>query len=125
MAGSADFKTVIQQSDRFDKRLVEVIVATFDVSYGGENGLSQAIQQSADALSNVRFVEEKKMIAKFFEEISLDTGMIVFGVADTMKALESSAIKTVIVWEEIDITRFEFKNPVTGDTNVKYLNIKQ
>lgn len=65
------------------------------------------------------------MIAKFFEEISLDTGMIVFGVADTMKALESSAIKTVIVWEEIDITRFEFKNPVTGDTNVKYLNIKQ
>lgn len=43
MAGSADFKTVIQQSDFFDKRLVEVLVATFDVSYGGENGLSQAI----------------------------------------------------------------------------------
>jgi|TARA_B110000285_G_C15066352_1_gene585345 peptide chain release factor subunit 1 len=40
MAGSADFKTVIQQSDRFDKRLVEVVIATFDVSYGGENGLS-------------------------------------------------------------------------------------
>tara|TARA_B100000780_G_C20678270_1_gene269929 strand:+ start:61 stop:201 length:141 start_codon:yes stop_codon:yes gene_type:complete len=32
MAGSADFKTVIQESDLFDKRLKEVIVATFDVS---------------------------------------------------------------------------------------------
>jgi peptide chain release factor subunit 1 len=80
MAGSADFKTVISQSDKFDKRLKEVVIAAFDVSYGGENGLNQAITQSADALSNVRFCEEKKMISKFFEDISLDTGMIVFGV---------------------------------------------
>jgi peptide chain release factor subunit 1 len=80
MAGSADFKTVIAQSDLFDKRLQEVVIASFDVSYGGENGLNQAITQSADALSNVRFVEEKKLITKFFQEISLDTGMIVFGV---------------------------------------------
>lgn len=76
-------------------------------------------------MSNVRFVEEKRMIAKFFEEISLDTGMIVFGVVDTMKALESSAIKTVIVWEEIDLTRFEVRNPVKDETKVHYLTVKQ
>jgi len=64
------------------------------------------------------------MISKFFEEISLDTGMIVFGVTDTMKALESSAIKTVMVWEDIDITRFEVRNPVKGDNKVFYLNKK-
>jgi len=40
MAGSADFKTVISESDLFDKRLQEVVIAIFDVSYGGENGLS-------------------------------------------------------------------------------------
>ena len=80
MAGSADFKTVIAQSDLFDKRLQEVVIASFEVSYGGENGLNQAIIHSADALSNVRFVEELKLITKFFQEISLDTGMIVFGV---------------------------------------------
>lgn len=43
MAGSADFKTVISESDKFDKRLKEVVIASFDVSYGGENGLNQAI----------------------------------------------------------------------------------
>lgn len=67
MAGSADFKTVIQESDLFDPRLKAVVVATYDVSYGGENGLNQAITQSSDALANVRFVEERKMIANFFE----------------------------------------------------------
>lgn len=125
MAGSADFKTVISQSGHFDPRLQEVIVGTYDVSYGGENGLNQAITQSADALSNVRFVEEKRLVQKFFEEISLDTGMIVFGVADTMKALEMSAVEKVILYEEIEYTRYEIKNPVKGDVKVWYLSPKQ
>jgi peptide chain release factor subunit 1 len=64
------------------------------------------------------------MISKFFEEISLDTGMIVFGVTDTMKALESSAIKTVMVWEDIEITRFEVRNPMKGTEQVFYLSKK-
>ena len=125
MAGSADFKTVIQESDLFDLRLRAVIVATYDVSYGGENGLNQAITQSSDALANVRFVEERKMIAKFFEEISLDTGMIVFGVNDTMKALEMSALEKVILYEDVEITRYVIKNPVKGDTKTFYLNPTQ
>ena len=51
MAGSADFKTVISQSDKFDKRLQEVVIASYDVSYGGENGLNQAVSQAGDALA--------------------------------------------------------------------------
>lgn len=66
MAGSADFKTVIAECDEMDKRLKAVIIAIYDVAYGGENGLSQAITQSADALANVRFVEEKKLVTAFF-----------------------------------------------------------
>jgi peptide chain release factor subunit 1 len=66
MAGSADFKTVISESDMFDPRLQAVLIAIYDVSYGQENGLNQAITQSADALANVRFVEEKKLITTFF-----------------------------------------------------------
>ena len=66
MAGSADFKTVIQQADSFDKRLQNIIIATYDVAYGGDDGLKQAITLSKDALDNVRFLEEKKLIANFF-----------------------------------------------------------
>lgn len=36
-----------------------------DVSYGGENGFNQAIELAADALSNVKFIQEKKLIGKF------------------------------------------------------------
>ena len=67
----------------------------------------------------------KKMIQKFFEEISLDTGMIVFGVADTMKALELSALDKVMLYEDLEITRYEVKNPVSGQTKTIYLNPTQ
>ena len=41
MAGSADFKTELAQSDMFDQRLQAKIIKLVDVSYGGENGFNQ------------------------------------------------------------------------------------
>ncbi len=93
LAGSAGFKNELMETDILDKRLLPVIVGVVDVSYGGENGLNEAITLSADVLQNVKFVAEKKLVSKFFEEIALDTNMIVFGVEDTMKALELGAIE--------------------------------
>jgi peptide chain release factor subunit 1 len=41
LAGSADFKTELSQSDMFDPRLQAKLVKVVDVSYGGENGFNQ------------------------------------------------------------------------------------
>jgi peptide chain release factor subunit 1 len=114
LAGLADFKTELSESDMFDLRLKQIIVKIVDVSYGGENGFNQAIELSADALSNVKFVQEKKLITTFFEEISQDTGRYCFGVGDTLKALELGAVETLIVWENLEVTRYILKNPTTG-----------
>lgn len=75
-------------------------------------------------MANVRFVEEKALISNFFENINLDTGMIVFGVADTMKALEMSAVERVLLFDEIDITRYEVYNQATDKTSTWYLTPK-
>jgi peptide chain release factor subunit 1 len=53
LAGSADFKTELSQSDMFDQRLVAKIIKVVDVSYGGENGFNQVRQfMSSDLLIN-------------------------------------------------------------------------
>jgi len=41
LAGSADFKTELSQSDMFDQRLAAKVIKVVDVSYGGENGFNQ------------------------------------------------------------------------------------
>lgn len=110
LAGSADFKTELGQSDMFDPRLQAKIIRTVDVSYGGENGFNQAIELSAESLANVKFVQEKRLIQKYFDEISLETGKYCFGLDDTFKALELGAVETLIVWENLEIQRYTLKD---------------
>mmetsp|Transcript_11818 Transcript_11818/g.30178 ORF Transcript_11818/g.30178 Transcript_11818/m.30178 type:complete len:199 (-) Transcript_11818:66-662(-) len=109
----------------FDQRLQSIILNIVDVSYGGENGFSQAIELSADTLANVKFVQEKKLISKFFEEISQDTGKYVFGVQDTITCLEMGAVETLIVYENQDTWRYTLQNTSTGETQIKYLTLEQ
>ncbi|KAJ3337416.1 Polypeptide release factor (eRF1) in translation termination [Gonapodya sp. JEL0774] len=125
LAGSADFKTELSQSDMFDQRLQAKILKVVDVSYGGENGFNQAIELSAEVLANVKFIQEKKLIQKYFDEISTDTGKYCFGVDDTLKALELGAVETLLVWENLDITRFVLKNPNTNEERVVHLTKDQ
>ncbi|RYR54092.1 hypothetical protein Ahy_A06g029360 isoform A [Arachis hypogaea] len=97
LAGSADFKTELSQSDMFDPRLQAKILNVVDVSYGGENGFNQAIELSAEILSN----------------------------DDTLKALEMGAVETLIVWENLDINRYVLKNATNGEIIIKHLSKEQ
>ncbi|TLD33073.1 hypothetical protein PspLS_00354 [Pyricularia sp. CBS 133598] len=110
LAGSADFKNDLNASDMFDGRLATKVIKVVDVSYGGENGFNQAIELSSETLGNVKFIQEKKLIGKYFEEISQDTGRICYGVEDTLKALELGAVETLIVFENLEITRWTLKD---------------
>jgi peptide chain release factor subunit 1 len=125
LAGSADFKTELSQSDMFDPRLQAKILKIVDVSYGGENGFNQAIELSAESLSNVKFIQEKKLIGKYFDEISQDTGKFCFGVEDTLKALEMGSVEILIVWENLDIQRYTLKNHSQDDEKVLFLKPEQ
>jgi hypothetical protein len=121
LAGAAELKNELVTNGLLDPRLVAIIVRSVDTSYGGENGFNQAITLAADALANVKFTEERVLIQKMFDEITLDSGKYCFGIADTFTALEMSAVETLIVWEDLDVLRVELKHPVTGATSVLHV----
>jgi len=121
VAGSADFKSELSSSDMFDQRLRSIVLKIVDVSYGGDNGFNQAIELSTEVLANVKFIQEKKLISTFFDEIAQDTGKYCFGVEDTLRCLDLGAVHTLILWENLEITRYQFKNPAGGADVIKYL----
>lgn len=125
LAGSADFKTELSQSDMFDPRLQAKIIKMVDISYGGENGFNQAIELAAESLANVKFIQEKKLIGRYFDEISQDTGKYCFGVEDTLKALELGSVEILICWENLDIMRFVLKNPTGEAPKILHLTPEQ
>lgn len=59
--------------------------------------------------------QEKRLISKFFDEISQDTNKHTSGVKDTLACLEMGAVETLIVWENLDIQRLELRNPTSGE----------
>ncbi|KAI0736682.1 peptide chain release factor eRF/aRF subunit 1 [Fomitopsis betulina] len=124
LAGSADFKTELSLSDMFDPRLAAKVIKVVDVSYGGENGFNQAIELAAESLANVKFVQEKRLIQKYFDEISQDTGKYCFGIDDTLKALDLGAVETLIVWENLDTTRYVLRN-AAGEEIIIHVNKEQ
>merc|ERR1719427_2235283 len=98
LAGSADFKTDLGKSDMFDPRLQAKII---------------------------KFIQEKQLIGKYFDEISRDTGKYCYGHDDTLKALEMGAVETLIVWENLEIQRYVLKNHQTDEEKVMYLKPDQ
>jgi len=125
LAGSADFKTELTNSDHFDPRLAKNVLKMVDVSYGMDAGFNQAIELAAETLSNVKLVQEKKLLQTYFDEISLDTGKYCFMVADTLQALDMSCVQTIIVWENLAVNRLTLKNSVTGDESIVHLTPEQ
>merc|ERR1719203_1119211 len=125
LAGSADFKSELMRSDLFDPRLHKIVLKLFDVSYGGDNGFNQAIELSADTLGQVKLMKEKKLLQRYMDEISQDTGKYCFMVEDTLKALELGAVEDLIVWENLDVNRFALRNSSTGENTIVHLSAEQ
>ena len=125
LAGSAGFKAELMRSDLFDQRLAKIVLKMVDVSYGGENGFNQAIELSADTLGQVKLMKEKKLLQKYMDEISLDTGKYCFMVDDTLKALELGAVEDLIIWENLDIERITLRNSSTSEETTVHLTKEQ
>lgn len=110
VAGCAELKSELTSAELLDQRLQSKIIKLVDIAYGGENGFHQAIELSADAIGNIRFIHEKDLIARYFKEITQDTGKYCFGFDDTFKALEMGAVETLIVFENLNVDRIVLKN---------------
>merc|ERR1739845_275726 len=122
LAGSADFKAELMRSDLFDQRLSKIVLKIDDVSYGGENGFNQAIELSSDTLGSVKLMKEKKLLQKYMEEISQDSGKYCFMVEDTFKALELGAVEDLIIWENLDVDRIVLRNTSNSHESVAHLS---
>lgn len=52
----------------------------------------------------------------------MDTGMVVFGVEDTMKAFEEGNAERLMMFENLEHMRYTVKNPVKGEEQILILS---
>jgi peptide chain release factor subunit 1 len=104
IAGSAYMKDRLLASPLIDYRIKKVIHnQTISVSYGGENGLREAIQFTREQLGRSSLKNEEDVLMQFVELIAKDKKLYCFGKVDTMSALGQGILDTLIVSDECAI----------------------
>ncbi|KAI3961752.1 hypothetical protein MKW92_043692 [Papaver armeniacum] len=103
--------------------LAKVLCCAF-VSYGGDHGFEQTINMCKGILADTKYIQQKYLIGKYFDEYMDGTWNCVFGVVKTLKALESGAVKTLMVCEKLDIRKYIVENSVTGDISFRHFDNK-
>lgn len=120
VAGSAEMKDKLTQLKDLDGRIRDKIVSVITISYGGISGFDEAIEQSAPILSDLKCIQEKKELQKFFELISIDSGIYCYGAKDTIQALEIGAVEKLLVCDQLEYRRLCITD-ADGNKTVEYV----
>ena len=114
LAGPGPTKYDFEKGDYLNYQLKNKILDTVDTAYVEEQGVKEVVEKAPEIMRKVRYIEEKQIMQKFLYEVGHDTGMITYGEAEVRKALQSGAVRTLILSESLDIQRVMVKCGACG-----------
>ena len=87
------------------------ILGTVDASYTGDYGLQETLERGEDLISESEVIKEKTLLQKFLTELQKPHGMVIYGLNETIKTLNTGAVDTIIISEKADFI-IEGKEPI-------------
>src|SRR3989344_2580837 len=83
------------------------ILAIKDLSYTDEFGLQELVDKSQDVLAEEEIVAEKQIMAKFFNLLGSQQGMVSYGEAEVLNNTRMGAVDTLLLSEELEDEKIE------------------
>jgi peptide subunit release factor 1 (eRF1)/intein/homing endonuclease len=102
VSGPGPTKDEFVRDKYLDYRLQNMIVGILDSGYAGREGVRETIEKAGKLLENVRVMDEKKLVQRFFRELNSDTGLAIYGVTDILAGLKKAAVDTIIINDDVD-----------------------
>jgi len=105
IGGAGNSKKKFAQDKYIDYRLKPIIHDTIDLPYdGGYEGIRELTNKVSTQMVGIRYNLEKKLVQKFLEELSKDSGLAIYGFKEVRKALMNKAAKILIISEGLENT---------------------
>ena len=114
LAGPGPTKYDFEKADHLNYQLKNKILDTVDTAYVEEQGVKEVVAKAPEIMRKVRYIEEKQIMQKFLYEVGHDTGMITYGEGEVRKALQSGAVRMLLLSESLDIQRVSIKCGACG-----------
>ena len=109
IGGPGFSKEKFVKEDSLDYRLKDKIMDTVDLGYGGVEGIRALLEQVKEKIQDIKYIQEKQVMQKFMKEITNDTGFATYGIEEIQKALNYSAIDTLIMSEKLALYRMKLE----------------
>ncbi len=101
--------------------LRDKIIAIKDTSYSGTEALEEVVERAEEELKDARISKEKHALKRFFLNLAKDTGLAIYGLEETLKALEMGAMELLIVSEDAPYTVYKLRCESCGAEEIKIL----
>jgi len=111
IGGPGPTKEEFLRGDFFHADVKKKILGTVDTSYTGDYGLQETLERGEDMIIESEVVKEKNLLQKFLTELQKPAGMVVYGLNETLKTLNTGAVDTIIVSEKAEF-KIEGKEPI-------------
>jgi len=105
LGGPGPTKFDFEKGDYLHYQLKNKILETVDTGYVEEQGLKEVIDKAPEIMRKVRYIEEKEIMQKFLYEVGHDTDMVTYGEVEVRNALESGAVRVLLLSEGVDLSR--------------------
>jgi peptide subunit release factor 1 (eRF1) len=108
VGGPGPIKERFAKGDYLHYEIKSKIIGVKDTSYTGAYGLSELVRRSQDLLLATSVGKERELLEKFFIELKKG-GNVVYGVNETIGALSKGAIETLLISEDFNWVKVNFK----------------
>jgi peptide chain release factor subunit 1 len=85
-----------------NEQLKRKIIGIKDLSYTGDFGLQELLEKSEDLLSGEEVVQEKKLMAEFFDKLAKDDTCVAYGKDEVERTLQMGAVDKILLSETLD-----------------------
>lgn len=109
LGGPGPTKYDFQKGAFLNYQLQNKIIDVVDTAYVEEQGVKEVVDKAPEIMKKVRYIEEKEIMQKFLYEVGHDSGYITYGEAEVRRLMNSGAVKTVLLSEELDLYRVTVK----------------
>src|SRR5512136_650055 len=114
LGGPGPTKYDFQKGEYLNYQLKNLILDVVDTAYVEEQGVKEVVEKAPEIMRKVRYIEEKQIMQQFLYEVGHDTGLITYGEVEVRRALESGAVKTLLLSEGSDLLRVTIKCSACG-----------
>jgi peptide chain release factor subunit 1 len=114
LGGPGPTKYDFEKGGYLNYQLKDKILDVVDTAYVEEQGVKEVVDKAPEIMKKVRYIEERAIMQKFLYEVGHDTGLITYGEAEVRRLLQSGAVRTLLLSEEVDLVRVTVKCSACG-----------